>query len=45
MTYNVMRYFVSADSLSAPGAEVEVAADKTRVNKRPKTISLAILKS
>ena len=45
MTYNVMRYFVSADRLSASGAEVEIAADETRVNKRPEAISLAILKS
>jgi hypothetical protein len=45
MTYNVMRYFVSAGSLSAPDAGIEAAADKPRVNKRPENMRVAILKS
>jgi hypothetical protein len=45
MTYNVMRYFVPADKLSAPCAEIGVAAHKPRVNKTPERISLTILKT
>jgi hypothetical protein len=41
-TYNVMRYFVPSDKLSAPCVEIGVATHKPTVNKTPERIRLKL---